>query len=137
MRLHTRIILGTILLFVSVSARAQELESKGELQVYPRATQVGTVASRQFKDVKGRLVKIITYTYAGDSMSNFREELLREQSSRTWEYDEYSCPVKVESYDQLHNLMSTEETTCIRGMMTASLSDRHALHSRSAGKTYV
>jgi len=122
MRLHTTIIpVLTFLALVSVYGQAQEVGSKGELQVYARATQVGTVANRQFKDAKGRIVKIITYTYAADSMGNFREELLREQSSRTWEYDEHGCPVKVESYDQLHNLTSTEETGCVSGTATASL----------------
>src|SRR5215203_5300163 len=77
-----------ILFLLPVSACAQELESKGELRIYERATQIGTVASRQFKDDKGRIVKVIYYTHADDSMYRFREELLREQSIHTFEYDE-------------------------------------------------
>src|SRR5215468_9902756 len=75
--LHTNIIsvaLGLVLL-VSITARAQEAEPKGELRIYPRPTQIGTVANRQFKDAKGRVVKVIYYMYATPSMSNFREEL--------------------------------------------------------------
>ena len=119
MRLHTNIIV-CVLLLASTYAQAQELESKGELRVYPRATQIGTVANRQFKNSKGRIVKIIYYTYAADTTSNFREELLREQSSRTYEYDDYGCPIKSESYDQLHNLTATEEVRCIDRTATAS-----------------
>ncbi len=117
MHLHTNIIASiAVLLLVSICTHAQE--SKGELRIYPRATQVGTVASRQFKDHKGRIVKIIYYTYAADSMSNFREDLLREHSSRTYEYDEYGCPIKSESYDQVHNLTATEEGRCVAGTAT-------------------
>ena len=127
MRLHTNIIVCiSILLLVSISARAQEAQSKGELRVYPRATQIGTVASRQFKNTKGRIIKTIYYTYAVDSISNFREELLREQSSRTWEYDDYGCPIKSESYDQLHNLTGTEEVRCVDRTATASLMTLHS-----------
>jgi hypothetical protein len=122
MRLHTSIIVWvSILLLGSISARAQEVASRGELRVYPRTTQMGTVANRQFKNANGRIVKIIYYTYAADSMSNFREELLREQSSRTWEYDKHGCPVKSENYDQQHNLTGTEEVRCLAGTATASL----------------
>jgi len=59
--------------------------------------------------------------YATHSMSNFREELLREQSSRTYEYDEYGCPVKSGGFDQLRNSTGTEEIRCVDGTATASL----------------
>lgn len=103
------------LLLLSISARAQEREPKGELHIYPRATQIGTVANREFKDHKGRIVKVIYYTYGDGSMSNFREELLRVQSSRTSEYDEHDCPIKNKSYDRSFNLISVEEVRCSEG----------------------
>ena len=46
-------------LLLSISVRAQDRESKGELHIYPRATQIGIVANREFKDQKGRVVKVI------------------------------------------------------------------------------
>src|SRR6185369_12860396 len=101
--LHNNMIVIALgfLLLVSISAHAQEREPKGELRIYPRATQIGTVANREFKDDKGRIVKVIYYDYAGGSPGKFREELLREQSSSTYEYDEYDCAIKSKSYNRL------------------------------------
>ena len=118
------VIVLSLLLLLSISTRAQEREPKGELQIYPRATQVGTVANRQFKDDKGRVVKIIYYDYADGAARNFREELLREQSSRTSEYDEYGCPIKSKSYDRLLNLTAVEEVRCSEGTSTPLLTTR-------------
>lgn len=108
------------LLFL-LSISAQDLENKGELRIYERATQIGTVASREFKDDKGRVVKVIYYTDTGNSMSNFREESLREQSSRTFDYDEYGCPIKSKSYDHTGKLTRIEELRCAEGTATRSL----------------
>jgi hypothetical protein len=117
---YIRAILGIVLL-LSISARAQDVEPKGELRIYERATQIGTVANREFKDEKGRIVKVIYYTHADNSMSNFREELLREQSSRTFEYDEYGCPIKSKSYDGTRKLTRTDEVRCLDGTATPGL----------------
>lgn len=122
--LHKNVIVKVtlaLLLLFSISARAQDLESKGELRIYHRPTQIGVVASREFKDDKGRVVKVIYYTDAGNSESNFREELLREQSSRTFEYDEYGCPIKSKSYDQAAKLIRIEELRCAEKTATRSL----------------
>jgi len=58
-----------VLLFAS-SARAQK--TKGELRLYERATQIGTVANREFKDDKGRVVKVIYYTQSDKSIGSAR-----------------------------------------------------------------
>ena len=105
----------------ALSTHAQNPDGKGELRIYHRATQIGTVANREFKDDKGRVVKVIYYTHADLSMSNFREELLREQSSQTFVYDEYGCRVNSKSYDQTRKLIRTEEVRCAEGTATRSL----------------
>ena len=115
-------IMSVILAFLLLlSISAQDLENKGELRIYHTATQIGTVASREFKDDKGRVIKVIYYTDAGNSMSNFREESLREQSSRTFNYDEYGCRIKSKSYDQNGKLTHDEELRCAEGTATRSL----------------
>jgi hypothetical protein len=111
-------------LLLSISVRAQDRESKGELHIYPRATQIGIVANREFKDQKGRVVKVIYYGYDDYSTNNFREELLRERSSLTSEYDEYGCQIKSKSYDHLLNLIAVEEVRCAEGTSTPLLSTR-------------
>ena len=110
-----------ILLLLSISARAQDPGPKSELRIYERATQIGTAANREFRDDKGRVVKVIYYTHAGNSMSNFREELLREQSSRTFEYDEAGCRIKSKSFDRTRKLTGSEEVRCLDGTATRSL----------------
>jgi hypothetical protein len=80
------------------------------------------VANREFKDHKGRVVKVIYYGYDDYSTNNFREELLRERSSRTSEYDEYGCPIKSKSYDHLLNLTAVEEVRCAEGTSIPLLS---------------
>jgi len=112
-----------ILLLLSISVRAQEPEPKGELRIYHRGTQIGTAAAREFKDDKGRLIKAIYYTYTGESDSggNFREELLREQSTSTFEYDESGCPSKSKNYDRGFKLLHTYEVTCFEGTATPKL----------------
>ena len=111
----------SLLLLLSISAYAQEPESKGELRIYHRATQTGVVANRQFKDDKGRVIKTVYYTQPGDLMGNFREELLREQSSTTSDYDAYDCPIKGQSYDQNRKLIRIEELRCVEGTATRRL----------------
>jgi hypothetical protein len=112
---HNTITTLGILLLLSIYAHAQEREPNGELRIYHRATQIRTVANREFKDDKGRTVKVIYYDYTGDSSGNIREELLREQSSSTYEYDEYDCAIKSKRYDRLQNLTSVEEVRCMEG----------------------
>lgn len=110
-----------LLLLMSISVHAQDSEGKGELRIYHRPTQIGTVAMRQFKDDKGRVIKIIYYTDADNSMSNFREELLREQSSTTFDYDASGCPIKGKTYDQAAKLTRIDEVRCAEGTATRSL----------------
>ena len=105
-----------ILLLVPISARAQKVESKGELRIYERATQIGTVASREFKDNKGRVVKVIYYNHVDIATNDFRE-----QSTRTFDYDEYGCPIRSKSYDRISKLTRTEEVRCVDGTATRSL----------------
>jgi hypothetical protein len=105
-----------LLLLLSISAHGQERESKGELRIYQRATQVGTVANREFKDDKGRVVKVIYYTHADTSTNDFRE-----QSTHMFEYDEYGCPIKSKNYDRTSKLTHTEEVRCVDGTATRSL----------------
>ena len=112
------------LLLVSVSASPQDREPRGELHIYPRMTQIGIVANREFKDHKGRVVRVVYYGYDDYSTNNFREELLRERSSRTFEYDEYGCPIKSKSYDRLLNLTAVEEVRCSNGTAIPVLTTR-------------
>lgn len=116
------VLISVLLLLLSISAHAQDLEAKGELRIYHRATQIGTVASREFKDDKGRVVKVIYYTHADLDMSSFNEEGLREQSTSTFVYDEYGCPINSKSYDQKAKLTRIEEVRCVEGTPTRSLS---------------
>ena len=46
------------LLFLSSAVRAQELERQGELRIYPRETQIGTVALRELRTKKEALSKL-------------------------------------------------------------------------------
>ena len=110
-----------LLLLLSTSARAQDPESKGELRIYNRATQIGTVASREFKDDKGRVIKVIYYTHPDLLAGNFREESLREQSTTTFAYDEYGCPIKSKNYDHAAKLIRIQEVRCAEGTATRSL----------------
>ena len=103
-----------ILLLLSIPVSAQEPE--GKLRIYERATQIGTVASREFKDDKGRLVKVIYYSHADTTTNDFRE-----QSTRTFDYDEYGCPIKSGSYDRTSKLTRTDEVRCVEGTATPSL----------------
>ncbi len=118
--LKTSFTLSTLLL-LSVTLCAQVAEPKGELTLYNRATQIGTVANRQFKDDKGRIVKVIYYTGGGSFEGPYREELLREQSIHLYTYDDHNCRVKCESYEPGMKLRSTEEVRCFEGTGTPSL----------------
>jgi hypothetical protein len=118
--LNTIVIL-IILLLLSVTARSQVAEPKGELRLYSRATQIGTVASREFKDAKGRIVKVIYYTGGGSLEGPYREELLREQSIRSYTYDDHNCRIWSESYEPGMKLSRTEEVRCFGGTATPGL----------------
>jgi hypothetical protein len=110
-----------ILLLLSVAVRAQVAEPQGELTLYTRATQIGTVARREFKDDKGRIVRVIYYTGGGSFEGPYREELLREQSIRSYTYDDHNCRIKCESYEPGLRLSRTEEVRCFDGTATPSL----------------
>jgi len=88
-----------ILLLLSIVVRAQVSDPKSELRLYSRATQIGTTASREFKDDKGRIVKVIYYTGGGSFGGPYREELLREQSIRSYTYDDHNCRIRGERYE--------------------------------------
>jgi len=109
------------LLLLSVTVCAQVAEPKGELTLYNRATQIGTVANRQFKDDKGRIVKVIYYTGGGSFEGPYREELLREQSILLYTYDDHNCRVRCETYEPGMKLRGTEEVRCFEGNGTPSL----------------
>lgn len=110
-----------ILVLLSITALAQEPEQKGELRIYHRATQVGTVANREFRDDRGRVSKIIYYTSGGSFEGPFLEELLREQSIHLFTYDEHGCRVKSQSYEPGLKLDRTREVRCFDGTATPSL----------------
>ena len=113
--------LTTLLLF-SVVVRGQVAEPNGELRLYPRATQIGTVASRTFKDEQGREVKVIYYTGGGSFESPYREELLSEQSITQYEYDDHNCRIKSQRFDPGMKLRTTAQVLCVDGTATPSLS---------------
>lgn len=110
-----------VLVLLSIAVRAQLPEPKGELRLYGRATEVGTTASREFKDDKGRIVKVIYYTGGGSFEGPYREELLREQSIRSYAYDDHNCRIKGESYEPGMKLIRTEEVRCFEGTAIPSL----------------
>lgn len=110
-----------ILVFLSMAGFAQQPEQEGELRIYPRATQVGTVALREFKDDKGRVSKIIYYTSGGSLEGPFHEELLREQSIHLFTYDEHGCRVTSQIYQPGLKLDRTREVRCLDGTATPSL----------------
>ncbi len=114
------------LLFLSSAARAQELERQGELRIYPRETQIGTVALREFKNEQGSVVKIIFYTQLNLSARPFREELLREQSIKTFDYDEHNCNIKTQSYEPPLKLIAVDEVRCFERTATPSLTTRRS-----------
>lgn len=111
----------SLLLLLSISARAQDVESKGELRIYPRATQIGVVANREFKDDKGRVVKVIYYTGPDLDTSNLREEQLRVHSTRTFDYDAYGCQVNSKSYDRKAKVERIDELRCVERTAVRSL----------------
>lgn len=90
-------------------------EQKGELRLYLRATQIGTTASREFKDDKRRVVRAIYYTGGGGTEGPYVEELLREQSIHVYTYDEYDCRIRSESYAPGMKLTQTAEVRCLAG----------------------
>jgi hypothetical protein len=110
-----------MLLLFSVVVRGQVAEPKGELRLYPRATQIGTVASRTFKDDRGRAVKVIYYTGGGSLEGPYREDLLREQSIHLFSYDNHNCQIKRETYEPGMRLSRTEEVRCLDGTATPNL----------------
>jgi hypothetical protein len=117
----TNVTLITLLL-LSVAVRAQVAEPKGELRLYGRATQVGTVANREFKDGKGRVVKVIYYTGGGSSFQGpFREELLREQSISTYTYNDQGCRIRSEVFKPGMKLSRTDNVRCHDGTATPRL----------------
>ena len=119
---------AALIALLFLSASAQELERQGELRIYPRETQIGTVALREFKNEKGSVVKIIFYTQLDLSARPFREELLREQSIRTFDYDEHNCNIKTQSYEPPLKLIAVDEVRCFEGTATPSLTTRRSSH---------
>jgi hypothetical protein len=117
----TNVTLITLLL-LSVAVRAQVAEPEGELRIYPRATQIGTVAIREFRDHQGRVVKRIYYTGGGSSFQGpFREELLREQSTIRYTYNDQGCRIKSEVFEPGMKLRRTDNVRCVDGTATPKL----------------
>ena len=111
-----------ILLLFSFELRGQVSEPKGELTLYARATQIGTVANRIFRDDRGREVKVIYYTGGGSLAGPYREELLQVQSIHVHTYDEYNCHIRSENYEPGMRLRSTERVRCLERTATPHLS---------------
>lgn len=110
-----------ILLSFLVVSRGQVAARKGELTIYTRATQIGTVASRTFNDDQGRAVEVIYYTGGGNFEGPYREDMLREQSIHLYTYDEHNCRFKSESYEPGMTLSRVEEVRCFDGTATPNL----------------
>ncbi len=120
-RVKTGVVLVALLLLAS-GVRAQVAEQQGELRIYDRATQINTVANREFKDQRGRVIKVIYYTGGGGGFEGpYSEELLREQSIRVYTYDEHDCRVRSENYEPGMKLTSTVEVQCLAGTRTPGL----------------
>lgn len=110
-----------LLLLLQGGVSAQVAEQQGELRIYDRATQINTVASREFKDDRGRVVKVIYYTGGGGFEGPYREELLHEQSIRVQTYDDHDCIIKIENYEPGMKLTRTADVQCLTGTSTPSL----------------
>lgn len=138
------------LLAAGVAAHAQEAgnvpaserdegvqQPRGELRLYEMATQIGTTASRTFRDAKGRVVKTVYYTGGGgDGLRGpFREELLREQSVETSAYDEHDCRVRGARYAPGMKLVHTSEVRCRKGTDTPEHSVVRDARGRRASET--
>lgn len=111
-----------LLLLLSGSVSAQVADQQGELRLYPRATQIGTTAMREFKDAKGRVIKDIYYTGGGGGIEGpYLEQLLREQSIRVYAYDDHGCRIRSETYAPGVKLTGTAEVRCLDGTATPQL----------------
>jgi hypothetical protein len=115
-----------MLLLLQGGASAQVAEQQGELRIYDRPTQINTVASREFKDDKGRVVKVIYYTGGGGGFEGpYSEELLREQSIHVYTYDDQDCLIKSETYEPGMKLTRTADAQCLPGTATPRLTTAH------------
>lgn len=116
------IAMSALLLLLSsrVSAQVQVDEQRSELHIYDEPTSAGTVAHREFKDSKGRVVKSIIYTGGGPA-APYREELLREYLIGVSKYGADDCAVKGETYWPSMKLKSTVEAKCWPGTATPQL----------------
>jgi hypothetical protein len=102
-------------LFILVGSVNAQTKEKGELHIYSHESQVGVVANREFKDEKGRVVKTIYYYGDADSNGQYREELLKERSIHTVQFDDNDCPIKGQNFDPGMKLTSSSETICFEG----------------------
>jgi hypothetical protein len=109
-------------LFILIGSANAQTKETGELHLYSHSTQIGVVANREFKDTKGRVVKVIYYT-GGTSEFNgpFREELLQEHSIHTFQFDDNDCSIKSESFAPGMKPSGSSETICFEGTSEAKL----------------
>jgi hypothetical protein len=95
------------------SATPSSAEDAGELQIYPMMTQVGTVASRTFRDSDGRVSRIIYYSASGSGAHSvagpFAERDLKPQSMQQMHYDSAGRLWKTESFNSDHQLVSVRQ----------------------------
>jgi hypothetical protein len=121
-------------LFILVGSANAQTKETGELHLYSHSTQIGVVANREFKDDKGRVVKVIYYSGGGEGLKGpFREELLREHSIQTNQFDDNGCNIKSESFAPGMKLTGTGETICFEGTAQAKLiTTRNARGIRTA-----
>ncbi|HSE24853.1 MAG TPA: hypothetical protein VLB68_24540 [Pyrinomonadaceae bacterium] len=105
----------TLIIVLIFASKARAQEPKSELHLYERATQIGTVANREFKDEKGRVVKAIYYTQSGIPTGPIKAELLREQSIRTYSYNVHDCKIIEQHYEPGPKLSRTYNTECLDG----------------------
>ena len=120
--IRTGVVTVLLLLLCGAGVSAQVAEQQGELRIYDRATQINTVANREFKDDRGRVVKVIYYTGGGGGFEGpYREELLREQSIHLYTYDDHDCQIKSENYEPGMKLTRTADAQCLPGTSTPKL----------------
>src|SRR5215211_7972340 len=89
-------LLGALLPFCAVS---QSVSEQGELTIYPRDTQIGTIACRTYRDHQGHITKEVFYTGNLDARPPYTEAMLKVQSIAVYKYNEQGQKVKGEHYN--------------------------------------
>jgi hypothetical protein len=111
--------MSVLLLLLDSKAYAQADVQTSQLHIYDRPTQAGTVADREFRDSKGRVVRSVVYT--GGGPAPYREELLRVYLISIAKYGANDCVVRAATYWPGMILKSMIEGTCWPGTANPKL----------------